>query len=86
MKCATIWGAAAMPLDLTACAKNIEGQIKQIQDDLAPLEAGKMTIGEREGNRPWRDVTQDMIKHHKSSLQTSELILADVRARIARGE
>jgi hypothetical protein len=28
-----------------------------------------MTIGKREGSGPWRDVTQDMIKHHKSSLR-----------------
>ncbi|MET4491526.1 hypothetical protein ABIA94_007121 [Bradyrhizobium sp. LA7.1] len=45
-----------------------------------------MTIGEREGNRPWRDVTQEMIKHPKSSLRTYELILADIKARIAIGE
>ncbi|PJG50685.1 hypothetical protein CVM73_35025 [Bradyrhizobium forestalis] len=75
-----------MPIDLKAYAKDVEEQIKQIRDDLAPLEAGKMTIGEREGNRPWRDVTQDMIRHQKSSLRTYELILADLRARIARGE
>ncbi|MDA9401039.1 MULTISPECIES: hypothetical protein [unclassified Bradyrhizobium] len=75
-----------MPVDLKAFAKGVEEQIKQIRDDLAPLEAGKMTIGEREGNGPWRDVTQDMVKHHKSSLRTYELILADLRARIARGE
>lgn len=56
-----------MPVDLKAYAKDVEEQITQIHDDLAPLEAGKMTIGEREGNGPWRDVTQDMIKHHKSS-------------------
>lgn len=75
-----------MPVDLKAYAKDVEEQIKRIRDDLAPLEAGKMTIGEREGNGPWRDVTQDMVKHHKSSLRTYELILADLRARIARGE
>lgn len=75
-----------MPVDLKAYAKDVEEQIKQIRDDLAPLEAGKMTIGEREGNGPWQDVTQDMIKHHKSSLETYEVILADLRARIARGE
>lgn len=45
-----------------------------------------MTIGEREGNGPWRDVTQDMIKHQKSSLRTYELILADLKARKACGE
>ena len=30
--------------------------VDQIHEDLAPFEAGKMTIGEREGNGPWRDV------------------------------
>ncbi|WFU39203.1 hypothetical protein QA640_33260 [Bradyrhizobium sp. CB82] len=75
-----------MPVDLKADAKDVDDQIKQIRDDLAPLEAGKLTIGEREGNGPWRDVTQDMIEHHKSSLRTYELILADLRARMARGE
>lgn len=74
-----------MPVDLEAYAKDVEEQVRQIRDDL-PLEAGKMTIGEREGNGPWRDVTQDMIKHHKSSLRTYELILADLKARKARGE
>ena len=77
MKCAMICGTAAMPVDPKACAKDVEEQIKQIRDDLAPLEAGNMTIGERE----W-----DMVKHHKSSLRTYEHILADLRARIARGE
>ena len=43
-----------MSIDLKAYAKDIEEQIKQIHEDLEPLEAGKMTIGEREGNDPWR--------------------------------
>lgn len=34
-----------MPIDLKAYAKDVEEQIKRIRDDLAPLEAGKMTIG-----------------------------------------
>jgi hypothetical protein len=72
--------------DLKAHASEIEDQIKQIHEDLAPLENGTMTIGEREGNGPWRDVTQETIKHHKASLQTYELILADLRARIERGD
>ncbi|MCP3459809.1 hypothetical protein [Bradyrhizobium sp. CCGUVB23] len=58
----------------------------QIRDDLAPLETGTMTIGERKGNGPWRDVTQDMIEHPRSSLRTYELILADIQVRIAGGE
>jgi hypothetical protein len=47
---------AAMPIDLKAYTKDVEEQISQIHEDLAPFEAGKMTIGEREGNGPWRDV------------------------------
>jgi hypothetical protein len=54
-----------MAVDLKAYASEIEDQIKQIHEDLAPLENGTMTIGEREGNGPWRDVTQETIKHHK---------------------
>jgi hypothetical protein len=73
-----------MPIDLKAYAKGIEEQLKPIREDLAPLEAGKMTIGEREGNAPWRDVTRDMIKHHNSSLQTYELISSNLQARIER--
>jgi hypothetical protein len=44
--------SAAMPIDLKAYAKDVEEQISQIHEDLAPLEAGKMMIGEREGNGP----------------------------------
>jgi hypothetical protein len=42
-----------------------------------------MTIGEREGNGPWRESHRG---HHKSSLRTYEVILADIKARIAHGE
>ena len=41
-----------MLVDLKAWAEDVEDQFKEIQDDLAPLEARKMTIGEREGNGP----------------------------------
>ncbi|WP_426411967.1 hypothetical protein [Bradyrhizobium ganzhouense] len=75
-----------MAIDLKAYKRDVEAQIEQIREDLAPLESGKMTVGEREGNGPWRDVTNDVIEHHKSSLQTYELILVDLNARIERGE
>lgn len=39
-----------MPVDLKAYAKDVEEQTKQIRDDLTPLEAGKMTIGERQSH------------------------------------
>lgn len=41
MTCAMIWGTAAMPVGLKAYAKEVEEQIGQIHDDLAPLQAGK---------------------------------------------
>jgi hypothetical protein len=41
-----------MPVDLEPYAKDVEEQARQIRDDLEPLEEGKMTIGEREGNGP----------------------------------
>jgi hypothetical protein len=74
MKCAMVWGTAAMPVDL----EDVEEQIGQIRDDLEPLEAGRATIGEREGNGPWRDHAghdQDAT----SSPRTYEPILADTR-------
>lgn len=37
-----------------AYAEDVEEQARQIRDDLEPLEAGKMTVGEREGNGAWR--------------------------------
>ena len=75
-----------MAIDLKAHAGEIEEQIRQIHEDLAPLEKGTMTIGERERTGPWRDVTGEVVGHHKSSLRTYEMILADLRARIARGD
>ena len=76
-----------MPVDLKAYAKGVEEQIKQNPRRSCAAGAGKMTFGERKGNGPWRDVTQDMIEHHKSPpLRTYELMLADLRARMARGD
>lgn len=57
-----------MPLDLKACTGDIEEQTKQIHENLELLETGRMTIGEREGNGPWRDdPTPETIKPPKSS-------------------
>jgi hypothetical protein len=38
-----------MPIDLKGYANEVEEQINPIHEDLAPPEAGTMTIGEREG-------------------------------------
>jgi hypothetical protein len=45
------------------------------RQDLAVLESGKVHIGERRGSKPWRDMTQAWIVHHKRIIATYEAIL-----------
>jgi hypothetical protein len=52
-----------MAVDWEAYARGVEADIVQLKKDLAPLEAGEMTIGERRGSGPWRDVTAEQIGH-----------------------
>ena len=42
-----------MAVDWSAYAKGVEAQLDQLRKDLAPLEAGKMKIGERVGGGEW---------------------------------
>jgi hypothetical protein len=74
-----------MKVDWKAYAKGVEADIAQIKKDLAPLEEGRMTIGERELGSPWRDVTQEMIARHKQNIATYETILKDVRENRIKG-
>jgi hypothetical protein len=41
MKCAMIWGTAAMPVDLEAYAKDVDAQIRQIGGNLEPARSRK---------------------------------------------
>jgi hypothetical protein len=50
-----------MAVDWEAYASGVEADISQLKKNLAPLEAGEMTIGERRGSGPWRDVTAESI-------------------------
>jgi hypothetical protein len=56
--------------------KRIEADIADVRRDLAPLEAGEMRLGSRQGGEPWRDVTGEWIEHHKRTIATYEAILA----------
>lgn len=74
-----------MAIDLKSYAKEIEETIARMRDDLKPLEDGKMTIGERVENGPWRDITKEQIEHDRGVIRTYETILSDLRARLRAG-
>ncbi len=44
-----------------------------------------MKISERQGNGPWRDITQETIDRNKRSLSTYQAILKDVRENRMKG-
>jgi hypothetical protein len=73
-------GDFEMSIDWNAYAKGIEQQLADLRKYLTPLEAGEMKLGERHGDGPWRDVTQEAIDREKSAIATYEAILKDVRA------
>jgi hypothetical protein len=60
--------------------KRIENEAAQLREWIAPLEAGKMHIGERAAGGPWVDKTQEMIARNERALGIYEAILAKVRA------
>lgn len=75
-----------MTVDWEAYAKGVEAQLAQLKKDLAPLESGKMRVGERVAGGPWRDVAAESIERNKAAIRTYETILKDVRTnRIKEG-
>jgi hypothetical protein len=44
-----------------------------------------MTLGERVGNGPWKDITQEAIARNKQAIATYEAILKDVRENRIKG-
>jgi hypothetical protein len=68
-----------MAVDWEAYASGVEAELEQLKKDLRPLEAGQITLGERTGGGPWRDVTQEAIARNKQAIRTYEAILKDLR-------
>jgi hypothetical protein len=56
--------------------KRIEADLAQVRKDLAHLESGEMRLGERKVDGPWRDITEQWIKHYKHTIGTFEAMLA----------
>lgn len=61
--------------------KQTEGNLAAARRDLAPLESGEMHLGERNGNEPWRDTTQEWVVRHKHTIGTLESILMALKRR-----
>ena len=53
----------------------VEAQIKQLREFLAPLESGKMRIGSRADDGPWKDITEQAIIRNKRVIATYQEIL-----------
>ena len=56
--------------------KRTEEELARARKDLAPLISGEKRLGERRGEGPWLDVTEEWIAHHRRTIATYEAILA----------
>jgi hypothetical protein len=61
--------------------RQVEAELAQLKEHLAPLESGKVKLGSRTGNGPWEDITQQAIERNKQVIRTYETILADMKER-----
>ena len=59
--------------------KRFEAELAQARKELAPLISGEKRLGERRGDEPWRDITEEWIAHHKRTIGTYEAILAALK-------
>ena len=59
--------------------KRIEAELAQARQELAPLISGEKRLGERRGDEPWRDITEEWIARHKHTIGTYEAILAALK-------
>ena len=68
-------------IDLSQYAEDIAAEIKQLEDNIAPLIYHGHTIGIREGRGDWQDITADVIARNKKSIAIYEAILASIRSK-----
>jgi hypothetical protein len=62
--------------------RSYRGQIATLQNQLAPLEAGTMRIGESREGGPWVDITGKQIQLLKSGIQQYEMAIEDLEGSI----
>jgi hypothetical protein len=73
--------AEAYPMTDDPYIRQVKAEIQKCRELLAPLEAGQMHIGSREGNGPWRETTHERIAHLERTISTYEAILAALAKR-----
>ena len=59
----------------------VEAQIKQLQEFLAPLESGGRRLGSRTDDGPWKDITEQAITRNKRVIATFQEILAVLKSK-----
>ena len=59
--------------------REVEAEIAALKKYLALLESGKLTLGEREGNGPWRDTTQEAMARDRQTIRVYENILEQIK-------
>lgn len=67
--------------DLSKYTQEIEAEIKQLRENIAPLEFRGHKIGTRTPTGEWQDITESVIARNKQSIATYERILEAIRGK-----
>jgi hypothetical protein len=68
-------------IDLSKYTQDIEAEIKQLRENIAPLEYRGHKIGTRTPTGEWQDITATVIARNKKSIATYEAILQAIRGK-----
>src|SRR5690242_20326479 len=68
-------------IDLHEFRARVENTVADLNRDIALMESGQIKMKSKNGDEPWRDVTQESIARNKLIVSTHELILAGVDKR-----
>jgi hypothetical protein len=63
--------------------KQIEAGLAQERKRLQDFESGRLRMGQRSGDGPWRDVTEQWLERHKRIIATFESVLAALQREIS---
>jgi hypothetical protein len=61
------------------CRTQIEAGLAQERKRLQDFESGRLRVGQRSDDDPWRDVTEEWVKRHKRLIAMFESVLAALR-------
>jgi len=55
--------------------RQIRAGLERERKNLGGYESGRLRMGQRSGDGPWRDVTQQWIENHRRIIETFESVL-----------